>query len=495
MTSIPGQIVQYSTFTSITPFKGSTKNPLHPLLKRLSVWDPVIHDYTFPVYSYNPTTEELRIPAGIPPTFISRYLLNDSKCEVDYTVYSEVEVPRQHPPRAAMLANPRSNVQVRALEFLVGQPLPQRFLALDTGDGKTFCTVYYTVRTGQIPAIFVSSLKLLEQWKEKILEYTNIPEEEILLVADGGIDRIDFDKSYQFLIFSHRTVGSFLDKGGDLNQLLQKLNYTIKIFDEAHLDMESIARIDRETTAPSLYVTATPKRTSRDQDELYQRMYSTAPKFHSRNLTIEEQNEKYHNVIVCKFNSGPSMDFLLEFKAASATRGFNVNVYSTYILEQKLDIYTDALYRILYQLVLNKGMIRRKTVILVKSIKLLDAIREDIKGRLEADGLLDLNLTRFHSKVPTAEKKDALDGDIIFSTDSSLSTAIDIADLETVISLIPTSSETLTSQMLGRLRNIGKPVYYIDMVDAGFKECVTQLGRRRQGVYRKKAKTLKEISI
>ena len=361
-----GKITNHSTYISIQPFEDYTsEKSFHPLLKKLSMWDKVSHQYTFHMYDFNEETKELRIPAGIPRDLLIKYLVTNPSNTVEYEFCNDIRIPRNFSPRYSMLVEPRSNIQVRALDFLRQQNLPQRFLSLDTGDGKTFCVVSYAVRTGQIPAIFVSSLKLLEQWKEKILQYTDIPEDEILLVADGNIDKIDFTKNYQFLLFSHRTVGRYLDtdEDHDLEALLNKLHYTMKVFDEAHLDMESIVRIDRETSLSSLYVTATPLRSNRDEDLLYQRIYQTVPKFTSRNNSIEDQTEKYHNVVIVKFNSKPSMEFQIDFQKKSSRRGFNVPVYTNYIMEEdNFSQYVNIIYQILYNLILNKGLARRKTV-------------------------------------------------------------------------------------------------------------------------------------
>lgn len=494
-----GRIIYGSTYTSILPFHDlSTESKLDPLFKALSVWDKATFSYGFPMYSFNEETKELRIPAGLNSKLLTREIFNNPRREREtYEQYDAREVPRLHPLRHQVFATPRDNVQVRALDFLTANRLPQRFLSLNTGEGKTFCAVYYCVRTGQIPAIFVSSLKLLEQWTEKILEYTDIPREKILTIYDGDIDKIDYDQSYEFLIFSHRTVGAYLQKNdADFERLLRKLNCTMKIFDEAHLDMENIFHIDAQVNLPSLYITATPMRSDRFQDNLYQKIYETVPKFKSSNLNIEHRKSKYHNVVICKFSSQPSADFLIGFQKASRLRGFHVPTYSEYILTEKLDRYLDVIYQLLYQVVLNKGLMKRKTVLLFKSLALLDTAREKLQERLLEDGITDLTLTSFHSKVKKVDKEHALEGDIIFSTDSSLSTAIDIPNLEAVISLIPTSSETLTSQMLGRLREIpSKEVYYFDVVDVGFQECKTQLANRRRKVYKPRAKTLKEITL
>ena len=59
-----GRIIYYSTYTSIQPFVDYTKEKqMHPLLKKLSIWNPVEFRYDFPMYDFNEETEELRIPS------------------------------------------------------------------------------------------------------------------------------------------------------------------------------------------------------------------------------------------------------------------------------------------------------------------------------------------------------------------------------------------------------------------------------------------------
>ena len=131
-----GKITNHSTYISIQPFEDYTsEKSFHPLLKKLSMWDKVSHQYTFHMYDFNEETKELRIPAGIPRDLLIKYLVTNPSNTVEYEFCNDIRIPRNFSPRYSMLVEPRSNIQVRALDFLRQQNLPQRFLSLDTGDG------------------------------------------------------------------------------------------------------------------------------------------------------------------------------------------------------------------------------------------------------------------------------------------------------------------------------------------------------------------------
>ena len=229
-------------------------------------------------------------------------------------------------------------------------------------------------------------------------------------------------------------------------------------------------------------------------------------RFTSTNSRIrkEHRREKYHRVIVCRYDTKPSEEFMAKFKKASNRRGFNVNVYTDYIMEEKIDLLYSKIRIILGRLVYpflndkNPSTVQpKKTILLTKRIELI----EQLYDRLLSDPLFNhdsLQIGRFHSGVSKEEKDDTLlNADLIITTDSSMGTGIDIPNLTSIISTIPTSSAVKTEQMLGRLRDLGedKEVIYFDLVDIGFEECRNQLTRRMNTVYKKKAKRIQEVKF
>src|SRR5699024_10010739 len=164
-----------------------------------------------------------------------------------------------------------------------------------------------------------------------------------LIQGKKSIDKLmDMDekelKKYKFFLAMTKTVSSLIENDNDaLNNLFNKTDISLKIFDEAHLEYENIISIDLLTTIPSIYLTATPSRSNYLENRVFQIVYSGVYKFTSTSKKIKNKREKYHRVIICKYDTEPSEEFLAKFKKASRSRGFNVNVYMNYILEEKID--------------------------------------------------------------------------------------------------------------------------------------------------------------
>ena len=109
---------------------------------------------------------------------------------------------------------------------------------------------------------------------------------------------------------------------------------------------------------------------------------------------------------------------------------------------------------------------------------------------------LDITIGRYYSGLSDTERNETMSADIIVTTDASMGTGTDIKGLEAIVSTIPTSSEILTTQMLGRLRRLNnREVFYFDIMDKGFKECTVQLSSRKRKVYDRKAKLIQVVEI
>src|SRR5699024_1386567 len=141
---------------------------------------------------------------------------------------------------------------------------------------------------------------------------------------------------------------------------------------------ENIISIDLLTTIPSIYLTATPSRSNYLENRVFQIVYSGVYKFTSTSKKIKNKREKYHRVIICKYDTEPSEEFLAKFKKASRSRGFNVNVYMNYILEEKIDKLDNNIKTLLTRLVYpsGKNTNNKRTLILIKQIAAVDEIYE-----------------------------------------------------------------------------------------------------------------------
>lgn len=478
----------------------------------LSVWDKALFTYTYEAYIIDEYTDEIIIPGGIKLEDIYRHFPDLQDNTEDHRQAYNTISKYNRPIKVKF--KPRDDTQRKAIEFLMDSKYStegtQKMLSLNTGDGKTYCAVKAISMSKRIPMIFVNKKSLVDQWVERIQDYTDtIPDEIYLISGKASIKKLlktkqDDLKQYKFFMCMHRTMTNYIKDDNDLiDELFKHLSISLKIYDEAHLEYENINTIDMLTYAPSLYVTATPSRSNYLENRVYQIVFNKVYKFSSSNKKIKKKHDKYHRVVIGKYNSEPSEEFIAKFKKASRNRGFNIPTYSKYILEEKFDYFYDPiriiLTRLIYPFTINDSLEKnpQRSIILVKQIALVEALYDKLISDPDID-LTGINIGRYHSKIPPSQKERVLeDSDLIITTDSSMSTGMDIDQLQSIISTIPTSSSVLTEQMLGRLRYLDedREVMYYDLVDVGFEECISQLNRRRNGVYKRKVTKLQEVDL
>src|SRR5699024_1501493 len=153
----------------------------------LSVWNKIYHKHTYKAFKYDEENKTISFPAGINTKLLLQSLKNHG--EIDYQDFRAVENLFFKPkPNYDVKMNfkPRDLLQRKAIEFLnsfsIYDPSTQKFLSLQTGEGKTFCALKSVIDRELVPMIFVNNNKLKEQWEEKIKEYTNVDDEKIYVI-------------------------------------------------------------------------------------------------------------------------------------------------------------------------------------------------------------------------------------------------------------------------------------------------------------------------
>ena len=430
----------------------------------LSVWDKVTFSYTFCAYVYDEENKKLIIPGGFNIEKIKEFFPREKI--VDNTTenkYREINFSLKYPTR--------NSLQNQAINFLLKEKMKQKFLCLETGGGKTYCSIHYVFRTKKLPITFVDQESIMNQWKERIMFFTDIKEEEIFLISGrDSIDKImkmkksDL-KKYKWFIAIHRTMNNFYNEDPyNITKLFDKLQIGVKLYDEAHVEFKNILYMDCFTNCETIYITATPSRSDPSERKVYNNMFWDVPKF-------KGSGEKYHNVIMYTYNSEPSSS---EEMSCMSKYGFDIVKWGSKYLtddDKHYNIFLDVIKYLLEFVTKNN---RHKIAILLPNLKLCEKIHKDIQGHIS-----DYSIGQFHSKIK--DKDEQLEKDIIITTDKSFGKAIDVKNLSIVINAVPLSSSTKVLQMLGRLREIpGKEVFYIDLTDEGFTQ------QRKQAVIRKK---------
>lgn len=421
-----------------------------------SVWDPIRHISTPKGIEYNPDNKQLRLPRGIDISFIKNMFMCEPTVDTNPDPYVMTE-----PIPIKYLAKDKRQLEI--LKFILGKDqyrytLSKSQLSINssTGSGKTFVTIASICFTGSRAIIITSNLNWLEQWKNRIFEYTPLTDKQIyMIVGSNSISKILCRNplDYQIFLVSHSTIKSYGDTNGwnKVEELFKYLQCSMKIYDEAHLYFDNMAKIDfHSNTKKTLYLTATPQRSSKDENQIYQLYFKNIPSI----SLFNEDTDPHVNYVSLHFNSHPSP---MDIQKCKNQYGFNRIAYTAYIVKRPNFL---KLVNILVDMILGmngKALIYIGTNSSIKAI--YDYVISEYPFLAPYIGI--------YTSISKEDKEQNLYKKIIFSTTKSCGAASDIYDLKIVINLAePFKSPVLAQQTLGRCR--ADNTLYVDLVDQGF---------------------------
>lgn len=414
---------------------------------------------SYKAISYDDKNKILTLPRGI----------NIDKLEAIFNVsaeYSNNIDPYDTDIPFGLMYKPRDDIQKKAIRFITGEEeysdnksASQLGINLNTGAGKTYVTICCSAIMGMRSIMITSSLGWISQWKDRILEYTDCASNEIYTIVGSGSIAMILNgmvkiNKIKYFLASHQTIHSYANNYGwnKVGELFEKIRVGIKIYDEAHLDFDNIWKIDFCTnTYKTLYLTATPFRSDREEDRIYQETFYSIPKID----LFDKDRDPRTKYIAFLYNSYPSPG---QQRYCTNRYGFDRNRYCSYIVKR------DALYKILtiiIEIIMNVG----KTLIYIgtnKAIKIIHDWIIDNYPELKNDvGIYTTLITDKKTKEEQLTKR------IILSTTKSCGAAIDISGLKMTIVLAEVfKSKVIARQSLGRTRD--KDTIYMEFVDTGF---------------------------
>ena len=313
------------------------------------------------IITYDEYSRDLYLPRGFDLNILSDFFYSEPYFSPEYDEYdSELYFRLVNPPR--------DDVQREAIHFIAGlskyediKNEPQLCVNLNTGAGKTYVTIACSTYLGVRSIMITSSNGWIEQWADRILEYTDTAPSEIYkLIGISSIAMILHNKvkikNIKYILASHMTIKSYGDKYGwdKVRDLFKKLRVGIKIYDEAHLDFDNICKIDFVTnTFKTLYLTATPARSDRTEDLIYQASFKTCPKI---DLFNKETDPRTHYMAIL-YNSYPDQKVINKCNNPWK-KMFDPNAYCKYIIKNP------RFYNML-KIILEEIFIRGKALIYV----------------------------------------------------------------------------------------------------------------------------------
>lgn len=456
------------------------------LEKNFKIWDMLTHRFNIMGMYYDEIGHILYLPRGLDIWKIKQYLgmVMESKEEPDqYQIVSHM----------MMRCKPRDDEQKEALRFMVGvneyacnSRLPQISVNLNTGKGKTYCSIA-TICYLKIKSIIITgSNTLLNQWKENIKDYTNLTDREIYrLEGSSALNMILQGKSTKsqyaaIFLCTHGTIKSFGDTYGwdKVREVFAKLGIGVKIFDEAHTHFANMLMIDFFTNVyKTYYVTATPNRSDWREDKVYQLSIKNVPGID----LFDENRDPHTSYVAIKYNSKPSAQ---DISYCRNQYGLDRNRYVSYIIKQP--IFWQAMRVIMDLIIKCKG---RVLLYIGTNDGILTVYQWIATNYPEFIG--DIGI--FTSLVDRDKKMIEKGKKLIISTTKSAGLGEHIEGLKmTVVVAEPFKSEVIARQTLGRTRD-GNTMY-IELVDMGFKY-IRNFYYAKQEVFRKYASDISDINM
>lgn len=421
-----------------------------------SIYDPVYHARFTKCIHYIPEKQKLIIPRGIDIYWIENLFMEEAFYDGTYDEFDYLD-----PVMIKTL--PRDDVQKEALRFMIGEQeyiknkaQPMLSVNLNTGKGKTYVSVatmaYLSIKT----IIIASSVDWLNQWKDRIVEYTDIKPNEIYFISgSGSINRLlqRGDSQYKMFLVTHSTLKSYGTKAGwdKVTELFKAIRVGIKIYDECHLALDTMSMIDFYTnTYKTYYVTATPARSDRSENIIFGYYFKNVPAID----LFDEDNDPRTRYIAFRYHSHPSPQ---DISRCKNQYGLDRNKYTNYVVQQ------ENFYNMMHILIDRIKRLNGKVLIYIGTNAAIDVVKEWIISNYPE---LAHNVGVYTSVI-TENKQEQLEKKIILSTTKSCGAAVDIAGLKmTIVLAEPFKSEVLARQTLGRTRD--RNTVYIDIVDEGF---------------------------
>lgn len=464
----------------------------------LNVWNNVTFSYDFQAFIKDEEKKRIYLPNAYTLYTLKKYFPNykieDKRPEINSCLN---EYYKNIKP-IALRYDFKDDLQRESVKFLktLNGKNMEKYLCLKTGQGKTYCAIRYIAETNDRPIIFVDQDSLAEQWKERILEYTDTEEDEIYYISgQNSINRLykrgkDEMKNIKFFLCCYRTFSNKLkssETSKEISDLINFIQVNLKIHDEAHVEYMTIFKLNMICNLKTIYLSATPQRSDPNEDKVYQNMLFLTDKFSSANMKRKnnkdnkDEDENYHNIIIYNWNSKPNLKNQSE---CQTKYGFSMARYFKYLEEEKYEQFEELLYDLIFNQIL-KNRRKKKIAILFGTNSIIDKFYNNL-CQYVIDMNYKLKIGKFNGTIKKSERlKELTESDIIITTDKSFSKGLESENLQVLINTVPFSSETKLTQVIGRLRKLpNKEVFFFDINDNGFEPILYQLKNKRDKVFR-----------
>lgn len=451
------------------------------------LYDIVTHSKYYIGLYYDKEKKSLCLPRGIDLWFVEKYT------EAESTVIDHEFDKFERIPDVYIKSLPRNDVQRESLRFMLGEAeyrenklRSQLSLNLNTGKGKTYVSIA-TIAYERIRSIIITySNGWLKQWKERALEYTDLSPKDVYQISGApAIDMILSGKTihnnHHIYLVTHATINSYASAHGwdKITELFRVLKIGMKFYDEAHLNFTNMCMIDFYTnTYRTYYITATPARSSDEENKIYQLYFKNVPSIE----LFDEDEDPHTSYIALLYNSKPTVYESGDMKNAY---GLDINKYANYVVHKEN---FHMMVRVVLDMVFRMCSRTGKALFFLHTNEAVMAMYD----------WLEYNYPEMRGQIgiytsANADKQSAKNKKFILSTAKSAGAAEDIKGLKvSVILAEPFKSKVIAKQILGRTRDDG--TYLIELVDLGFYK-IKQWYYSKLPAYQKYAVDTREVLL
>ena len=327
---------------------------------------------------------------------------------------------------------------------------------LPTGYGKTLISMYSIVKLN-LRTMIVVLPKYIEKWIDDVKKYTNVEDEDIVVVQGGDMLTElmnDNDISYKFIIVSMRTMSNFIsDYESNPNSypmspqsFIEHLKVGVMLNDETHQHFHALLKICLYANVLRMVgLSATLDSNQKDIKELYNIIFK--PENRISNL-VEYVPYIHTKAISYRLSSIRNIKFKIP-------QGYNHNLYEQSILKNPtlLRSYMEMIKHYVKESYIDRKEKGDKLLIFCANVTLCTIVANQLKTEYP-----EIDVRRYVEDDPY---DNIINAEISVSTNLSAGTAIDIPNLISVIQTVSISSLQANLQAFGRLRRIvGKEVWY-----------------------------------
>lgn len=325
------------------------------------------------------------------------------------------------------------------------------------GFGKTYVAIDAIARLKKKALIIVHNETLFTQWKERIIEYTDLTEDDIGTIK---ANKRDFDKP--ICLSTVQTLSSrYKRKDKEFEKNMYNANFGITIFDEAHI---TSAAPDFSNSFNFIFskklfgMSATPYRTD---------SFNKLLEWHIGEI-IYDNTEFISDINVILFDIPINLGGYANYINMGQAKSFT-NRYATFLSKQEIYLYTLSK---LNDICFKYG---KKVLNLSSRINILESV---------FNGLV----CKDHASVIHGKCKNGFDKDILLCTNGVAKAGLDVDGLNVLIFATPLTSELSLVQSIGRVadrKNSGnKQTFIIDINNSEY-ERTNNMRKHRISVYNK----------